>query len=192
MSRDCTTGHKTGTSRVEDDKFADNSAHLSFDMKKDYLKKVAAFMFVSCTVFAGLSIAQTKQAQPSWFAITIRDRINWLKDPNSDEELKVNDVNWYFKNSCVPEDLIKTLERKNKDLNSRLYYEIQDEVVDESGKAQVVDIIGFTLRSVPVSARRYFRQKSDCLIEQQKLKEEIIKTLNASAEKRLSNRKKYE
>ena len=85
MSRDCTTGHKTGTSRVEDDKFAYNSAHLSFDMKKDYLKKVAAFIFVSCTVFASLSIAQTKQAQPSWFAITIKDRINWLKDVKKDK-----------------------------------------------------------------------------------------------------------
>ena len=192
MSRDYTSRHKTGTSRVEDDKFANKSAHLSFHMKKDYLKKVVAFIFVSCTLCASLSIAQTKPTQPSWFAITIRDRINWLKDPNNDEELKVNDLNWYFKNSCVPEDLMKTLERKNKDLNSRFYYEIRDEVVDESGKAQVVDMIGFTLRSVAVSERRYFREKSECLIEQQKLKEEIINKLNVSAEKRLRDRKKYE
>jgi len=183
---------KTRTSRVEDDKFASKFVYLSLDMKKEYLKKVAAYIFVSCTLCASLSIAQTKPTQPSWFALTIRDRINWLKDPNNDEELKVNDLNWYFKNSCVPEDLMKTLERKNKDVNSRFYYEIRDEVVDESGKAQVVDMIGFTLRSVAVSERRYFREKSECLIEQQKLKEEIINKLNASAEKRLRDRKKYE
>ena len=161
-------------------------------MNKEYLKKAAAFLFVCFALSASLSFAQTKPTQSSWFAITIRDRINWLKDPNNEEELKVTDFNWYLKNSCVPEDLIKTLERKNKDLSSRFYYEIRDEVIDESGKAQVVDMIGFTLRSVAISERRYFREKSECLIEQQKLKEEIINKLNASAEKRLRDRKKYE
>jgi hypothetical protein len=161
-------------------------------MKKDYLKKFAVFTFVGCTLYASLSIAQIKPTQYGWYAITTRDRINWHKDPNNEEELKVTDINWYLKNSCVPEDLIKTLERKNKDPNSRLYYEIRDEVVDESGKAQVVDMIGFTLRSVAVSERRYFREKSECLNEQQKLKELIINKLNAASEKRLRDRKKYE
>ena len=192
MSLDYTSRHKTGTSRLEDDKFTNKSVHLSFAMKKDYLKKFAVFTFVSCTLHANFSIAQIKQTQSSWYAITTRDRINWHKDPNNEEELKVTDINWYLKNSCVPEDLIKTLERKNKDPNSRLYYEIRDEVVDESGKAQVVDLIGFTLRSVAVSERRYFREKSECLNEQQKLKELIINKLNAAAEKRLRDRKKYE
>ena len=91
---------------------------------------------------------------------------------------------------------MKALERRNKDperLTYGVFYEIADKVTDESGKVQVVQMGAINARHGILSmAWIYFREKSECLKEQQEFKELIITKRNAALEKSNKVRKKYE
>lgn len=190
------SNEKNRTRRVENDKFANQVKSLSLNMKINYLKKLVAFIFISCFLSSSLSIAQSKPPQPSWYVIKIKDIHNWGELEDSEKDAKIRDPNWYIKNSCVPEDLMKALERRNKDperLTYGVFYEIDDKVTDESGKVQVVQMRATNARYGILSMSwMYFREKSECLKEQQEFKELIITKRNAALEKSNKIRKKYE
>ncbi len=170
-------------------------------MKKSYFNKLHAFLFVCCFLSSSLSLAQSKAPQSSWYGIKLEDSYDWkeLDEENrqseDDKKIKVRDPNWYIKNSCVPEDLLKTKERRSSDQVMRMAgvsYGIADKIVDESGKVQVAYMYASSLQGYTMIKWLYFRDKSECLKEQQAFKERIIVKSNAFLERSAKVRKKYD
>jgi hypothetical protein len=165
-------------------------------MKNINFKKLAVFIFISYFLSSSLSLAQSKPPQPGWYAIKVSDIHNWAELEDHNEDLKIRDPNLYIKNSCLPEDLMKTLERRTKDPERLIYgvfYEIVDKVTDENGKVQMAEMVAISARYGFASMRWiYFKEKSECLKQQQEFKDLIITKRNAALEKNNKVRKKYE
>ena len=170
-------------------------------MKNSYFKKLHAFIFVCCFLSSSLSIAQSKAPQSSWYGIKLQDSYDWKEideenwQSEDDKKIKVRDPNWYIKNSCVPEDLLKTKERRSSDQVMRMAgvsYAIEDKIVDESGKVQVAYMYALSLQGYIMIRWLYFRDKSECLKEQQAFRERIVVKSDAFLERSGKVRKKYE
>ena len=135
-------------------------------MKNNHFKKLVAFIFLSCFLSSSKSIAQNKAPQSSWYGIKIEDSYDWREleiekyQSEDEKKIKVKDPNWYIKNSCMPEDLLKTKERRSKDyvmMMAGVFYEIEDKVVDESGKVQVAYMYARSTQGVYMIKWIYFR-----------------------------------